>query len=216
MESLGGIIGAGIGIGMLILLGFVYVLVMALAVVSYVFSALGIGGMMKSFGMPHPGCAFIPFYNTYLLGKVAEESSLRLGDSKVKPFGKILLIMHIVTSAASFLLGFGSGIAQIIQVLVTRSASSTSEISVPGIYFFLSMLLIWIISIVIMIITIVYCVFFYIAVYKIYKCFVPKNAVLFLVLSIVFSVTAPFIFFFIRKKEPLSPVINLDDYTPEN
>lgn len=210
------VIGAGIGIGMLILLGFVYVLVMALSVVSYVFMALGIGGMMKSFGMPHPGCAFIPVYNTYLLGKVAEESSVRLGDSKVQPFGKILLIIQIVTSAASFLLGFGSGIAQMIPVLVQKSASSTSEISVPGIYFFLSMLLIWIISIVITIITIVYCVFFYIAVYKIYKCFVPKNAVLFLVLSIVFSVTTPFIFFFIRKKEPLSPVINLDDYTPEN
>lgn len=210
------VIGAGIGIGMLILLGFVYVLVMALSVVSYVFMALGIGGMMKSFGMPHPGCAFIPFYNTYLLGKVAEESSLRLGDSKVKPFGKILLIMQIVTSAASFLMGFGSGTAQMIQVLVQKSASSTSEISVLGIFFFLFMLLIWVISIVITIITIVYYVFFYIAVYKIYKCFVPKNAVLFLVLSIVFSVTMPFIFFFIRKKEPLSPVINLDDYTPEN
>ena len=210
------VIGAGIGIGMLILLGFVYVLVMALSVVSYVFMALGIGGMMKSFGMPHPGCAFIPVYNAYLLGKVAEESSVRLGDSKVQPFGKILLIIQIVTSAASFLMGFGSGIAQMIQVLVQKSASSTSEISVLGIFFFLFMLLIWVISIVITIITIVYCVFFYIAVYKIYKCFVPKNAVLFLVLSIVFSVTMPFIFFFIRKKEPLSPVINLDDYTPEN
>ena len=209
------VIGAGIGIGMLILLGFVYVLVMALSVVSYVFMALGIGGMMKSFGMPHPGCAFIPFYNTYLLGKVAEESSLRLGDSKVKPFGKILLIMQIVTSAASFLMGFGSGIAQMIQVLVQKSASSTSEISVLGIFFFLFMLLIWIISIAIQIITIIYCVFYYIATYKIFKCFVPKNAVLFLVLSIVFSITTPFIFFFIRKKEPLSPVINLDDYTPE-
>ena len=101
------VIGAGIGIGMLILLGFVYVLVMALSVVSYVFMALGIGGMMKSFGMPHPGCAFIPVYNTYLLGKVAEESSVRLGDSKVQPFGKILLIIQIVTSAASF--SWGSG-----------------------------------------------------------------------------------------------------------
>ena len=207
------VIGAGIGIGMLILLGFVYVLVMALSVVSYVFMALGIGGMMKSFGMPHPGCAFIPVYNAYLLGKVAEESSVRLGDSKVKPFGKILLIMQIVTSAASFLLGFGSCTVQIIQVLVTKtgpdSASGLSWI------FILPMLLIWIISIAIQIITIIYCVFYYIATYKIFKCFVPKNAVLFLVLSIVFPITTPFIFFFIRKKEPLSPVINLDDYTPE-
>ena len=94
------VIGAGIGIGMLILLGFVYVLVMALSVVSYVFMALGIGGMMKSFGMPHPGCAFIPVYNTYLLGKVAEESSVRLGDSKVQPFGKILLIIQCVSHIA--------------------------------------------------------------------------------------------------------------------
>ena len=48
------VIGAGIGIGMLILLGFVYVLVMALSVVSCVFMALGIGGMMKSFGNGKP------------------------------------------------------------------------------------------------------------------------------------------------------------------
>ena len=138
---------------------------------------------------------------------------MRLGDSKVQPFGKILLIIQIVTSAASFLLGFGSGMVQIIQVLVKKngpdSASGLSWI------FILPMLLIWIISIAIQIITIIYCVFYYIATYKIFKCFVPKNAVLFLVLSIVFSITTPFIFFFIRKKEPVSPVINLDDYTHE-
>ena len=50
--------------------------------------------------------------------------------------------------------------------------------------------------------TIVAAVLIYIALYRLYKLYDPKHAVLFLVLSIIFAVTQPFFIFAIRNKEP--------------
>ncbi len=56
-------------------------------------------------------------------------------------------------------------------------------------------------ALVILPVTVVLAVFRYMALYDLYLSFDPENAVLFLVLSIIFAVTEPFFIFFNRQKD---------------
>lgn len=179
----------------------------AFSIVCYVFRSLGVMGMMKQFGMDRPGMAFIPFYGDYLFGKVAEESSLRINGKKPMPFGKILLFGKVVCGVFTLIL------PPIWFVLGMSAGASSAADGTTIIVVFVCVVIMWAVALVVNLTSIALAVFEYIALYKVYKCFTPNNAVLFTVLSIVVSVTMPFLLFSVRNKEPLSPVI--DDFEPE-
>lgn len=182
----------------------------AFSIVCYVFRSLGVMGMMKQFGMDRPGMAFIPFYGDYLFGKVAEESSLRINGKKPMPFGKILLFGRVACGVFTLIL-------PLIWFVLGMSAGASSEAggkTMIIIIIFVCVVIMWAMTLVVNLISIALAVFEYIALYKVYKCFTPNNAVLFTVLSIVVSVTMPFLLFSVRNKEPLSPVI--DGFEPES
>lgn len=180
----------------------------AFSIVCYVFRSLGVMGMMKQFGMDRPGMAFIPFYGDYLFGKVAEESSLRINGKKPMPFGKILLFGRVVCGVFTLIL------PPIWFVLGMSAGASSAADGTTIIVVFVCVVIMWAVALVVNLTSIALAVFECIALYKVYKCFTPNNAVLFTVLSIVVSVTMPFLLFSVRNKEPLSPVI--DDFEPES
>ncbi len=212
MEIVGGMI-----VGIILLYLIIYVIAMAWSVLVYVLQSLGVMGMMKSFGMPHPGTAFIPFYNVFLIGRLAEKSSANNGDKKVKPFSKILLILMIamvvisilyvcVGGAVSFVAGLESATDEIVNGsadgAVTEDAVTLDSLTPVDIVMIVVVAVTYLLD---MAVAITYSVFLYMAWYKIYKCFAPSRAVAYLLLSILVNVTQPFIIFSLRNKTPVSP-----------
>lgn len=200
----------------MLLFAFAYLLIFGLMVTVYIFNSLGIMGMMKSFGMKNPGTAFIPVYNSWLFGKVAEESSRRLNGKKSLPFGKILLAGNIVPVFLFFffypMMGALTLTFFVVAVISEKNAAGASDVALVLLLFVIT----WFVIASAYLIAIAVAVFRYIAVYKIFSCFDPEHAVLFTVLSVVINVTMPFFLFAIRNKEPAPPFIAPDAFEPEN
>lgn len=200
-------------IGFILLWLIIYVIAMAWSVLNYVLQSLGFMGMMKSFGMPHPGTAFIPFYNVFLMGRIAEKSSENIGDRKIKPFGKILLIMMIAVAVMAVIYGCVGGAVSIVSGFETaadeivNSAAEGADAVEPsfGPAQIVMIVVMAVVYLLYMAVAITYNVFAYMALYKIYKCFAPSRAVAYLLLSIFVNVTQSFIIFSLRNKTPVTP-----------
>jgi len=201
---------------MLIFSLFIQFLSFGLAVAVYIFNALGIMGMMKSFGMKNPGTAFIPVYNSWLFGKVAEESSRRVNGKKPLPFGKILLTGNIVPGLLILLYYPAMGALAVVLFMAIdiseKKGVGATDVALVLLFFVIT----WFVFAVVYLIAVAVAVFQYIAVYKIFRCFDPEHAVLFTVLSVVINVTMPFFLFAIRNKEPAPPFIAPDSFEPES
>lgn len=189
-----------------------------ISVATYVFRALGMMGMMKSFGMKNPWTAFIPVYNSWLFGKVAEESSGRLNGKKSLPFGKIMLAGKIIPIAMTVLyLVVWCLMAIIMGIVGTAEKTGGTGVSEAfAVVFTIVFFIIWFATMIANLIAIAIRVFECIAAYKVFSCFDPEHAVLFTVLSAVINVTMPFFLFAIRNKEPAPPFIAPDAFEPEN
>ena len=161
----------------------VAVFVLAVAVTVYLFSAIGLSKMGKNRGMTKNFLAFIPVANSWYIGALADH--INAANGKRTNYRVTLLICMIIAEV----MGLSYYIASYWQAFNMSTSSITSSIGA------LSLL-----SIGYSVISIVYTVFFSIVLYIIFKEYSPRYAVLFLVLSIVFSFLAPIFIFAIRNK----------------
>lgn len=176
-------------------------LVLSFTGVCYIFRSLGIMGMMKKFGMNNPGTAFVPIYGEYLFGKVAEESALRFNGRKPLPFGKIMLFGKAGYAAFVFIFSL---LWVVISAFLPAMKGMASGAMIALLVIMCGLTLIASLA------AVAVTAFEYIALYNVYNCFAPDNAVMFTVISILVNVAMPFLLFSIRNKEPLSPVIDVD------
>lgn len=164
----------------------VYLLVIFFALIfsvaSYVLHSMGLYTIAERRGLRHKWLAWLPVGNVWLLGSVSDQYQY-VAKGKVTNRRKIMLALSIAGIAVyiGWLIGIiGSAIAGYVGAAV------------------LGMALGWLLFVGVMI---TLSVFQFIAYYDLYRSCQPSNAVLYLVLSIIFSVTVPFFVFFIRNKE---------------
>ena len=170
-----GAMGVVVGIALLLVL-----LMLAFAVVTYVLSAVSMYRIAKRRGIHNGWLAWVPIGNYWLLGSISDQYQYVV-RRKVTSRRKILLILGIVTSAMSIVYS----VLQTSTVLAfAANAGTGSEVGMVAIG--ILVYLVWIG------VAITSTVFGYIAYYDLYRSCKPNSAVLFLVLSIVFSVTVPF------------------------
>lgn len=164
------------------------------AVAVYIFIGLGISGMLKKLGYKKTWMAFVPFCQTWALGYIAEQYD---NGKPKKKFSKILLSLHIVNVAVSWLSGVFLGVAIPILMQLESALDPSAAVTavVPGLLIIFTLLVVSVLSI-------VYAVILYIALYYIYKMFAPKNAVLFIILTVFTSLAAVVLLFVYRNKEP--------------
>lgn len=166
-------------------------------VTAYILTALAIYTISSRRGLSKPWLAWIPVINCWLLGSLSDQYRYVVkGENKSKR--KWLLILRILKAVLVFA----------ISAFVISMVGSVVKASYYGGYLegdFLDMLA----PVLTMLgfalpyagITIAFCVVRYIALYDVYRSLDPDNAVLYLVLSILFSPTEPFFLFFNREKD---------------
>lgn len=166
-------------------------------VAAYILTALAVYTISRRRGLSKPWLAWIPVINCWLLGSLSDQYRYVVkGENKSKR--KWLLILRILKAVLVFA----------ISAFVISMVGSVVKASYYGGYLegdFLDMLA----PVLTMLgfalpyagITIAFCVVRYIALYDVYRSLDPDNAVLYLVLSILFSPTEPFFLFFNREKD---------------
>ena len=164
---------AGVALGIFVI---VYLVVLAWGIVSYVLGAVGMYRIAKRRGIHHPWLAWIPVGNCWLLGSIADHYQY-IAKQKTTYRRRVLLILNIIAVASGFLLGLTTSLS---ESFMTGSAVGILMIAFTVIA-----------SLAAIGVAIANAVFCYIAYYDLFRSCKPNNAVLFLILSIVFSATLP-------------------------
>lgn len=176
----GGMVGA-LGVFLVIYLLFL-LLVIAFSIAAYVLGSLGLYTVAQRRGIRRSWLAWVPVGNMWILGSLSDQYQY-IAQGKVKNRRKIILTLAIVLFAVYFLWLFA----------VIICAVAGGEMGAV-----LAMLLG---LLVIAVVAIWLAVCEYMAYYDLFKSCEPDNAVLYLVLSILFSVSLPFFVFACRKKD---------------
>ena len=159
----------------------------------YVLTALAIYTVSRRRGLNKPWLAWVPVVNCWLLGSLSDQYQYVVkGETKNKR--KWLLALNLVKAV----------LVSVVTVLAT--------VTICGVFFRMSdagmmrtingpLLGILGLALPLAAVTIALCVIRYMALYDVYRSLDPANAVLYLVLSILFSPTEPFFLFFNRDKD---------------
>ena len=164
---------------MMIVLFFIFIAII-ISVGLYLLNAFGLMGILKTRGEKTPSLAFVPYYNTYLLGKVGSDN--KEGMSKL---GIATLVMQIVMSLSSSFFGMTA-------YLINNSRYIDEEIIIlPALFFGL--------------VSLGYMVLYYIAYSRIFLKY-SKNGVLLTVFNILFGggILGPIFLFAIRNNKPVN------------
>ncbi len=167
----------------------VYLIIISFCLISYLFMAFGLYEISKNRGYNKPWLAFIPLANYYLLGAVAD--NINMSSNKRTHFRIILTISTGATWVFNIIVRIATSIIDGFYNLEPVKAISVG-------------LLLILVSLIMLSISVTSLVFLFIALYKIYKDYSPDNAVLFIVLSIIFIIPVPFFIFAIRKNSSVS------------
>lgn len=188
--------GDAAGVAGGVLLGFMmlfYLIAISFGVVSYVFTSLSVYTIAKRRGIHHPWLAWVPVGSVWLWGCISDQYQ-QFAKGKIRNRRKVLLGLAIGFMAAFFLL-----FACAFSVAIAEAMGAGAAI---GLWLFAMLLLYF----AMLAMAVVLAVFEYIALYDLFSSCDPDNAVLFLVLTIFFSVTLPFFLFACRKKDRGMPI----------
>ncbi len=157
-------------------------------IAAYILTALAIYTVSRRRGLKNPWLAWIPVVNCWLLGSLSDQYQYVVkGENKSKR--KWLVVLSILKAAMLLML-------MILALVTAGSLFANHPSEVMGLVVALLGLALPLCAV-----TIAQCVIRYMALYDVYRSLDPANAVLYLVLSILFSPTEPFFLFFNREKD---------------
>ena len=176
----------------------VYMLaVSGFGIVAYVLRALGVYNIAKRRGINHAWMSWVPVLDLWVLGCISDQFQYVV-KGKNKNKRKWLLGLNIALAVVYivFFVFFGIMMADVITGAINGMDESVLLESMMS-----SVIGMLVATLPLMGLAIAVTVVRYIAMYDLYTSCSPQNNVLFLVLSIFFTVTEPFFVFFIRKKD---------------
>lgn len=185
----------GFGIAMAIFWVVYMLIMMCIGIAAYALRAAGMYSIAKRRGLNNPWMAWVPVVDYYLLGCISDQYQY-VSKGKVKSKRKSLLILNIIMAALAvgMIVCYVALIVQLVGNYMEPDFSDMAPLmGVAGL------------ALPMMVIAIALAIIRYIALYDLYTSCSPQNNVLFLVLSIVFSITEPFFIFFNRKKDDGMP-----------
>lgn len=178
---------------LLLVLCVISVIATVFALVMYIFESIGLYSVAKRRGLKHPFMAWIPYTNTYLFGKAAEQYETAV-KGKSKNYKAILLCLSIILTAVTALFNVVIYALSNSIVYLAQDCAYNSD----AIVLIISLILLYIAMLVV---SVIYSVFYFIALHKIYRSFSTKSSTLLLIFSIIFPVIVPFVIFASRKKD---------------
>lgn len=158
------------------------------SIAMYVLTALSLYTIATRRGIRKAWLAWVPVLNCWILGSLSDQYRYVV-RGQIKNKRKILLILNLLKAVLTTTLV--SMAAVVIWTMFTEATGffMGSVLSLLGLLLPLGA------------VYLAYCIFYYMALYDLYASVDPENHVLFLVLSIFFSVTKSFFLFFSREKD---------------
>ncbi len=185
--SFGGAVGGAIGAVLGFLLVF-YLLMMAACVAFYILQSLGLYTVAKRRGIQNPWLAWLPIGNMWIMGSISDQYQY-VAKGRVRNRRKILMVLTAALLVLMFFMYAG------IFAMALGAAGEADALAGIGVAVTLIM------ALALFVVAIVAAVYEYIVIYDLYRSCEPDNAVLYLVLSIFFSIAMPVFFFVCRKKD---------------
>lgn len=172
-----------------------------LGIVGYVLTALALYTLAQRRGIKNAWLSWVPVVNCWIIGSLSDQYRYVV-KGEVKNKRKTLLILNIITWILSA--------AMIVVLIVMVAGVAKSAIAGTGEAELMNAVfgpLLGILGLCVPMagVGIATAVVRYMAMYDIYTSCTPKNNVIFLVLSIIFSITEPFFLFFTRNKDDGMP-----------
>lgn len=171
--------------------------VSAFGIAAYVLRSIGLYSIAKRRGINHPWMAWVPVVDMWLLGCISDQFQYVV-KGKNKNKRKWLLGLNIAMWVVYIVFFVFFGIMMFDVASGAMGGMSEDQLLAglmgPMMGMLGSMIPLMGLAIAVMVVR-------YIAMYDLYTSCNPQNNVLFLVLSIFFSVTEPFFIFFNRKKD---------------
>ena len=189
-----------------------YTLVLStFGIASYVLRALGMYSIARRRGINHPWMSWIPVLDLWVLGCISDQFQYVV-KGKEKNKRKWLLGLNIALAVVYIVFFVFCGVAVAGAITATSGGMREDRLTAALMGPVMSML---VCLIPLMAIAIAVMVIRYVAMYDLYTSCNPQNNVLFLVLSIFFTVTEPFFVFFIRNKDEGMPPRRQPRYIPQ-
>ena len=165
----------------------------------YLLESISVYKMAKSAEIKNPWLAFSPVANDWVFGTLAEKYKKKNGTKSAR-FGIILPVLEgIVLIEAIALTIFTVISIKEITGYALDAVNTSTEMAPEQ---FMSLIPVIILYFALMAVAIAYAVVFFIALWRVYYSFDKSNATLYIVLSIIFTISVPIILFIIRNRKP--------------
>ncbi len=165
----------------------------------YLLESISVYKMAKSAEIKNPWLAFIPVANDWVFGTLAEKYKKKNGTKSAR-FGIILPVLEGIVFIESIALTIFTVISVKEITGYALDAVNTSAEMAPE--QFMSLIPVIILYFALMAVAIAYAVVFFIALWRVYSSFDKSNATLYIVLSVIFTISVPIILFIIRNRKP--------------
>lgn len=165
----------------------------------YLLESISVYKMAKSAEIKNPWLAFIPVANDWVYGTLAEKYKKKNGTKSAR-FGIILPVLEGIVLIETIALTIFTVISIKEITGYALDAVNTSSEMVPE--QFMSLIPVIILYFALMAVAFAYAVVFFIALWRVYSSFDKSNATLYIVLSVIFTISVPIILFIIRNRKP--------------
>lgn len=165
----------------------------------YLLESISVYKMAKSAEIKNPWLVFIPVANDWVFGTLAEKYKKKNGTKSAR-FGIILPVLEGIVFIESIALTIFTVISVKEITGYALDAVNTSAEMAPE--QFMSLIPVIILYFALIAVAIAYAVVFFIALWRVYSSFDKSNATLYIVLSVVFTISVPIILFIIRNRKP--------------
>lgn len=165
----------------------------------YLLESISVYKMAKSAEIKNPWLAFIPVANDWVFGTLAEKYKKKNGTKSAR-FGIILPVLEGIVLIETIALTIFTVISIKEITGYALDAVNTSAEMAPE--QFMSLIPVIILYFALMAVAIAYAVVFFIALWRVYSSFDKSNATLYIVLSVIFTISVPIILFIIRNRKP--------------
>lgn len=165
----------------------------------YLLESISVYKMAKSAEIKNPWLAFVPVANDWVFGTLAEKYKKKNGTKSAR-FGIILPVLEgIVLIEAIALTIFTVISVKEITGYALDAVNTSAEMAPEQ---FMSLIPVIILYFALIAVAIAYAVVFFIALWRVYSSFDKSNATLYIVLSLIFTISVPIILFIIRNRKP--------------
>lgn len=182
------------GFAMMTFLAIMFV-ALAVLLVQYIFTGLAIMTIAKNRGIKYPWLIWIPIANNYQLGAVADDINEKLGNKT--NYRIVLLALSIIASVISL---FSYVLSAALELTASSYSYGHGDIS----YTTGALIFSFLFTFIALGVGIAALVFYIKTLYAIFKDYAPDNAVVFTVLSVIFSFLSGPLLFSVRNKPSFS------------